>query len=113
MKRTYLIFTIIGFILPGYFLWKVTFEDGNFLFWSNPSLTFSQTFVNDYSIAFFVDLLVIVYLFMFMSYKETKKLGMKKGTLFFCWVWTFIFGLASGAPLFLYLREAFKEKNNL
>ena len=103
MKKVYLILTIIGFILPGIFVAKVSIETGNVLFYADVMETFKQMFANDISSAFVVDLLFIVMLFLFWSYREGKKLGMKR--VWLVWIWTFAFGIASGLPLFLYLRE--------
>ena len=64
-------------------------------------------FTNNISLAFVTDLLFIVILFLFWSYKESKQYNMKNIVL--VWAYTFAFGIAGGLPLFLYLRERHKE----
>lgn len=103
MKRFYLILLIIGFILPGIFVFKVSVETGNILFYADSVTTFKMMFGNDISSAFAIDLLFIVMLFLVWTYRESKKHGMKQ--IWWVWIWTFAFGIASGLPLFLYLRE--------
>lgn len=107
MKKVYLILTIIGFILPGIFVAKVSWETGNILLYADAIETFRQMFANDISSAFVIDLLFIVMLFLYWSYQEAKKENMKR--VWLVWIWTFAFGIASGLPLFLYLRELKRE----
>lgn len=109
MKNIYLALTIIGFILPNIFVAKVTYETGNVLLYSNLSETFSKMFANDISTAFIIDLLFIVVLFLVWSYNIAKKHRIKFWWL--SWIFTFAFGIASGLPLFLYLKE--KSANKL
>lgn len=103
MKRTYLILTIIGFILPNIFVTKVGLETGNILLWTDIPTTFQQMFANDIPTAFMLDLFFIVGLFLFWSYREAKKYQMKQWG--FVVLFTFAFGIASGLPLFLFFRE--------
>ncbi|MEQ9423168.1 MAG: DUF2834 domain-containing protein [Cyclobacteriaceae bacterium] len=103
MKRTYLILTVIGFILPNIFVAKVSIETGNILLYADFIETFKQMFANDISSAFVIDLLFVVMLFLAWTYIEAKKLKMKG--VWLVWLFTFAFGIAGGLPLFLYLRE--------
>ena len=108
MKRLYLILTVIGFILPGIFVVKVSVETGNILFYADIPATTNGMFANDIATAFMLDLLFVVSLFMVWTYREAKQKGLKWVGL--VWLWTFAFGIASGLPLFLYLRERAKMK---
>jgi hypothetical protein len=103
MKKTYLVLAIIGFILPSIFVAKVSIETGNILLYTNPIETFTQMFANDISSAFVMDLLYVVVLFMIWSFREAKKHKMTNWWI--AWFVTFAFGIASGLPFFLYLRE--------
>ena len=110
MKKTYLLLTIIGFILPNTFVAKVGIETRNILLWTDIPTTFNQMFANDIATAFIMDLFFIVFLFLIWSYKETKKYQLKNWWLII--LFTFAFGIASGLPLFLYFREDKLLKNN-
>lgn len=107
MKRTYLILTIIGTILPNIFVTLESIQSGNYLLYANPIDTFNGMFANNISAAFVVDLLFIVMLFLVWSYKQSKRYKMKN--IFLVWAYTFAFGIAGGLPLFLYLREKRKS----
>lgn len=109
MKKNYLILTIVGTILPNIFVMRETFTSGNILLYAHPIDTFKAMFVNNISSAFMMDLLFIVMLFLFWSYRESKRLNMK-GMIWF-WVYTFAFGIAGGLPLFLYFRENYLTNN--
>jgi hypothetical protein len=107
MKNNYLYLTIIGTILPNIFVLKESLSSGNYLLYADPIATFNGMFANNISGAFIVDLLFIVMLFLFWSYKESKKHNIKNLT--WVWIYTFAFGIAGGLPLFLYIREKRKE----
>ena len=103
MKNIYLLLTIVGTVLPNLFVVKESLESGNFLLYRYPIDTFRDMFANNVSSAFAVDLLFVVLLFLWWSYSESKKHGIKQ--LPWCWLYTFALGLAGGLPLFLYFRE--------
>ncbi len=103
MKKTYLLLTIIGTVLPNIFVLKESLSSGNYLLYRDPIATFHGMFANNISSAFMLDLLFIVCLFLVWSYYEGKKYKIKNTPLI--WVYTFAFGIAGGLPLFLYLRE--------
>ena len=107
MKKTYLVLTVIGTILPNIFVIKESLNSGNYLLYANPIDTFNGMFANNISSAFAIDLLFIVVLFLVWSYRESKRNKMKN--IFLVWAYTFAFGIAGGLPLFLYLRERTKE----
>ena len=105
MIKKYLALTIVGTLLPNIFVTIEGIKSGNYLLYTNPIDTFNGMFANNISSAFVTDLLFIVILFLFWTYKESKKYKIKNIALI--WVYTFAFGIAGGLPLFLY----FKEKN--
>ena len=102
MRKKYLILTVIGFILPNIFVLKESLATGNILFYGKPMRTIQQMFASDINTAFAIDLLYIVVLFMIWSYLDSKKKGNNK--YLFSAVWTMLFGLASGLPLYFYLQ---------
>ena len=66
-------------------------------------MAYEGMFANNISSAFIIDLLFIVFLFLFWSYQEVKKYQIKgMGCV---WAYTFALGIAGGLPLFLYVRE--------
>ena len=103
MEKIYLILCLLGFILPNIFVLKVGIETGNILLWTDINTTIQQMFANDISTAFIIDLFFIVFLFLIWSYLEAQKYQVK--WFWISWLWTMAFGIASGLPLFLYLRE--------
>jgi len=107
MKRTYLLLTIIGTILPNIFVALESFNSGNFLLYFKPIDTFNGMFANNISSAFIVDLLFIVVLFLIWTYQESQRYKLKH--TYWVWAYTFAFGIAGGLPLFLYLRETNKK----
>ena len=102
MKKSFLILSIIGFILPNIWVAKVSLATGNWLFWLDLKATLSAMFANDIATAFMVDLLFVVLVFFIWSYYESKKYQIKG--LWMVWILTMVFGLAGALPLFLYLR---------
>lgn len=106
-RNLYLLLAVVGFIIPNVFVVMESLSSGNIMFYKDLPLTFSRLFANNYSTAFVVDLLFLVVLFMFWSYKRSKEVQFKLYWL--VWIFTFSFGLASGLPLFLYIMEKKKE----
>jgi len=45
MKKTYLLLTMIGFIIPNIFVAKVGVETGNILLWTDIPTTFNQMLI--------------------------------------------------------------------
>jgi len=103
MKKTYIILTIIGTILPNIFVLIESINSGNYLLYTHPIDTFKAMFANNISSAFVTDLLFMVGLFLFWSYRESKRYKIRYYGLIL--VYTFAFGIAGGLPLFLYVRE--------
>ena len=111
MKNIYLVLAIIGFILPTIFVVMESVETGNILLYADPVATMKGMFANRISTIFMIDLLVAVMVFFVWSYSESKKYAIKK--LGLVWLLTMMFGLASGLPLFLYLREKVIETEKI
>ncbi|MDW3651412.1 MAG: DUF2834 domain-containing protein [Bacteroidia bacterium] len=103
MKRSYLLLSILGFVLPNIFVLLESIETGNYLLYARPLETMQLMFANHVSSAFMMDLFFVLILFLIWSYRESQKLGIKKWPL--VWLMTFAFGIAFGLPFFLYLRE--------
>jgi len=102
MKRIYLLLVLGGFILPNIFVVRESINTGNILLWRDLGATFEGMFANNISSAFAIDLLFVVLLFVVWTYRESKRLNIGKVWRF--WLFTFLFGIASGLPLFLYFR---------
>lgn len=103
MKKTYLLLAIIGFILPNVLVAIESLETGNTLLYANPIATMAGMFANRISTIFMIDLLFAVAVFFLWSWYEAKTNNIK-GT-HWIWLFTMMFGLAGGFPLFLYQRE--------
>ena len=110
MKKLCLFLTVIGTILPNIFVIKESLASGNIMLYAHPIDTFKGLFANNMSSAFVIDLLLVVLLFLFLSWKIAKKNRIKG--IVWVWVYTFAFGHAGGAPLFLYLYEQKKADNH-
>ncbi|MEL6670581.1 MAG: DUF2834 domain-containing protein [Bacteroidota bacterium] len=110
MKKTYLILTIVGTLLPSIFVLKESLATGNILLYTQPLRTLEGMFANDISSAFMMDLLFVLALFLVWSYREAKR--QQIAGLGWIWAYTFAFGLAGGLPLFLYARESAKGQEN-
>lgn len=109
MKTNYILLTVLGTLLPNYFVLQESLTSGNYLLYRYPLDTFSGMFANHISSAFITDLLFIVVLFLIWSFKESKRLNIKQ--VYWVWIYTFALGIAGGLPLFLYFREKKKIEN--
>jgi hypothetical protein len=97
-KTIYLIFAVLGLLLPYYFLIVFLGAHG-FDF----PLLIQQIFANQISTFFAVDLIISIFVFWFYLYHEAGKLKMKNW-----WVYvlaSLTVGLSFALPLFLYFRE--------
>lgn len=103
MKNIYLILTILGFIAPSILVTIESVETGNIFLYTNLLDTIEGMFANRISTIFMIDLLFAVLVFFMWTYTESKKYKMKRVELI--WLFTMLFGLAGGLPLFLYLKE--------
>ncbi|MBL8061751.1 MAG: DUF2834 domain-containing protein [Anaerolineales bacterium] len=97
-KTIYLILTVIGFILPYYFVFK---------FYTASEMTASaalaQLVATDWGALFVADLTISVFAAWTFFYNEAKRLNMK-----YWWAYliaTMMVGLSFALPLFLYFRE--------
>lgn len=109
MKNTYLVLSIIGFLLPNIFVAMESIETGNILLYADPMATIKEMFANRISTIFVIDLFFAVIVFFIWSYRESKLKNIKH--LGLVWVLTMLFGLAGSLPMFLYWREKAMEES--
>lgn len=99
MKKVYLILSIIGTIVPYYFLIQFLKVSGfDFI------LMLELLFANDISAFFAIDFLISSVVFIVFMFKEAKNIGMKKFQQYICLVTLFTVGLSLAFPLFLFFR---------
>lgn len=110
MKKIYLVMAVVGFIIPTLLMIQESLATGNILLYADLASTFQGMFANRISTIFSIDLLIAVFVFFFWSFQEARKL--KVSNYWMIWIWTMLFGFASGLPLFLYLREVAVEKSS-
>ena len=101
MKKNLLILTVLGTVLPNYFVIKESIESGNIMLYRDIPQTFEMMFINNASSAFTVDLLFVVFLFFIWSFRQTK--GLNRNKMWISWLFTMFLGLSGGLPFFLYL----------
>ena len=106
----YLAATIIGTLIPNIFVIQESIQSGNYMHYTHPLDTISTMFANPIVSAFSSDLLVLVIFFMIWSFNEAKKLNIKQ--VYWCWIYTFVLGLAGGLPLFLYFKHQADSRIN-
>ena len=104
MKKLYLILTLIGFLLPTFFVIQESVETGNYLLYADPLHTIRSMFANRISTIFSIDLLFAVIVFFIWTFNKSK--NGKRSKLWLVWGVTLLFGFASGLPLYLYLAES-------
>ena len=102
MKTFFGLLSIIGFLLPSYFVLLESIETGNWFLYVDPIHTAKQLFANRISSIFGLDLLYGVFIFFVWSYFDARQLEVKR--VWVVWVLTLAFGFAGGFPLYLYLR---------
>ena len=99
MKALYLLFALIGFVLPYAFL--VSFLSVNGL---NVQLLVGQLFANDISTFFALDLLISAVVFWVFLYREARRRHIRYWWLFV--LATLAVGVSFALPLFLFVRES-------
>ena len=97
-KNIYLVFAIIGFFVPFYFIFRFMGVNG-----FNLPLLVQQALANDASTAFVADLTISIIVFWVYMFAEASKLQMKNSWLYF--LASSLIGLSFALPLFLYFRE--------
>jgi Protein of unknown function (DUF2834). len=97
-KNIYLVLTLLGLLLPFYFLFKFVGSNG-----LDIALLFQQLFANDISTFFAVDLVISILVFWIYMFIEANKLQMKNSWLYL--LASLLVGLSFALPLFLYFRE--------
>lgn len=98
MSAFYLIATVIGLVVPGFFVGQFVALHG-----LNLGLLLSDSFSNPAAAAFTTDVLVSSVVFWIFAYTEARRHQIGKWWL--CILGNLIFGLSFGLPLFLYLRQ--------
>jgi hypothetical protein len=98
-KIVFALAAVVGVFVTWYFNLQFMVETGGF------SLTqfLAATYANNASASISNDLLVVVFTFLFWSYSEAQRLGMKRW-----WVYvllTFSIAIAFAFPLFMFMRE--------
>ena len=98
-QRVFLLTAIVGVFVTWYFNIQFMRETGGF------SLTafIAATYANSAASSISNDLLVVVFTFLFWSFTEARRLGMKHWWLLL--VLTFAVAIAFAFPLFMYFRE--------
>jgi hypothetical protein len=97
-KNIFLIFTLVGVLVPYYFFFKFLGENG-----FDIPLLVGQLFANNISTFFAVDLVVSIVVFWIYMISEADKLQMKNRWLYI--LASLTVGLSFALPLFLYFRE--------
>lgn len=105
-KIVFAITAVIGVFVTWYFNFQFMAETGGF------SLTqfVTATYANSAAASISNDLLVVVFTFLFWSYSEAQRLGMKRWWLYV--VLTFSIAIAFAFPLFMFMRERAMENSS-
>jgi hypothetical protein len=101
-KNIYLVLTLLGLLIPYYFLFKFVGSNG-----LDIALLFQQLFTNNISTFFAVDLVISILVFWIYMFIEANKLQMKNSWLYL--LASLLVGLSFALPLFLYFREGHLE----
>jgi hypothetical protein len=104
-RQTYLFLTVIGLIIPYYFLISFVLANGLDL-----RLFGKQLFGTPISAFFAADLLLSCLVFVLYFRQETRRHSIKHAWI--CLVALFGVGLSCALPLFLYLREPYLSKEH-
>ncbi len=110
MQRIYMAFAVAGYVATGIPMLMESARSGNLLFWTDPTRTTAELFVNLTSTAFALDLMVVVLVALVWLTREARRLGMARVWVF--WVLTLLFGLGGTLPLFLFFRERRLESSS-
>jgi hypothetical protein len=97
-KNIYLVFALIGFFVPYYFLFHFLGANG-----FDISLLIEQLFANQISTFFAVDLIISIIIFWIYMIPEANKLQMKNWWLYI--LASLTVGLSFALPLFLFFKE--------
>jgi hypothetical protein len=101
-KNTYLVFSVLGLVIPYYFLIQFLRANG-----FDIPLLIQQLFANSISTFFAVDLIISIIVFWFYLVHEARKYKMRN-----VWVYalaSLTVGLSFALPLFLYFRQEYAE----
>lgn len=98
MKTFYLIFAIMGTVIPWFFFARFFAAEGLDL-----GLFVQSLFANGAAGGFVADVLISIVVFLVWSYTDARKQGIRRWWLVL--PATFLVGLSLSLPLYLYLRE--------
>lgn len=98
MRRLYLLLTILGLVLPYYFLGQFLFQQG-----LNLPLLLQQLFASPISTFFAVDVMISSLVFWVFVYQESARYRIPNAWLFV--VANLAVGVSFALPLFLYFRQ--------
>jgi hypothetical protein len=102
-KSLFLVLSLIGLLVPYYFLFKFLGENG-----FDVPLLVGQLFANNISTFFAVDLVISISVFWIYMIAEADKLQMKNWWLYI--LASLMAGLSFALPIFLYFRERALER---
>jgi hypothetical protein len=105
-KMVFALTAVIGVFVTWYFNLQFMVQTGGF---SLPQFL-AATYVNDAAASISNDLLVVVFTFLFWSYSEARRLGMKRWWLYV--LLTFSIAIAFAFPLFMFMRERAIENSS-
>lgn len=98
MKNIYLIAAILGAIVPCFFFYQFTLENG-----INPSLFFANLFANGAAGGFTADLFISSFVFWAFMFQQSQRVRGPKPWLFIAL--NLFIGLSCALPAYLYARE--------
>jgi membrane associated rhomboid family serine protease len=105
MKPLYLLLTVVGSIVPWFWL----LQDPTAIV--SPTLFLQRVFANNVAAADISDLLISAIAFFCFATIELKRLGSSRLEILLYVGLTFGVGVSCGLPLFLYRREQLLERN--
>jgi hypothetical protein len=103
LQTVYLVLSVIGFLLPGVPTIAESVETGNILFWTQPTRTTAELFINRTSSAFALDLVATVITALVWMTIEARRIALAGMWRFYLLI--ALFGLGGTLPLFLWARE--------
>lgn len=103
-KNTYLFLSLLGFVVPNYFVFQIILEQNGF-----DLVTFIQDISLNNSARFILtDLAIAATTFVVFLFYEARRLKIKYWWLSI--LGTFLVGVSFGFPLFMYLRQVELDK---
>lgn len=100
MAQFLLLCFVVGSILPWLPLAAFFADEG-----LNLTLFFESMFGNQVAAVFSIDLILSIIVFLVWAHHESRRIGLPRSQFLLCIPFTFLVGLSSSMPLFLYLRH--------